>query len=171
MTSRIEISLMKRLVLTFLALSVVGHNFSLFLEVQVSAAEGLPRRFQADRNRLSAAFDAFHKASELTKLPPGKALVPDSPQRTRNVLDQLERGLAAGDAVGDDFLNWLHPQMLRFFRTKFMAGQHSYYEGLRISDATLQLRGITLLQEWDREFWRSQAQSITAKAFQDDGSK
>jgi hypothetical protein len=157
---------MKWSIPTLFVLSLVGMLVSLFGVPPACAAGGLPSRFQADRDRLSVAFEAFHKASGLTKPPPGKSTFPDSPQHTRSVLEHLERGLAAGDAVGDEFLDWLHPEMRHYFRTKFMVGQRSYYEGLQTSDVTLQLKGITLMQEWDRAFWRAHAQGVTDKAFQ-----
>ena len=159
--------MMKRSIPALFVLSLVGMLVGLFGGLPACAAGGLPSRFQADRDRLSVAFKAFHEVSELTKPPPGESTLPDSPQLTRNVLEHLEKGLAAGDAVGDEFLDWLHPEMRHYFRTKYMVGQRSYYDGLQASDATLQLKGITLIQEWDRAFWRVHAQSVTDKALQD----
>jgi hypothetical protein len=160
-------NMMMRSVPALFISSVAAILVGLLGVLPTGAANGLPTRFQADRDRLSAAFDAFHKASELTKPPPGKSTLPDSPQHTRSVLEHLGRGLAAGDAVGDEFLDWLHPEMRHYFRNRFMAGQRSYHDGLKMSDVSLQSKGITLIQEWDRAFWVAHAQRITDKAFQD----
>lgn len=147
-------------------LPLVGMLLGLLAVIQASAADDLPSRFRGDRDRLTEAFGAFQKVSNLTTPPPGQSSFPGSPQHRAAVLTHLEKGLLAADGVSDEFLDWLHPQMRDYFRTKLIAGQRSYHDGLRGSDEALQVRGIMLIREWDRQFWRSNAKSITDKAFQ-----
>ncbi len=130
----------------------------------------LPTTFLDDRHRLSEAFAAFDTANKLTQPAPGQSSFKGTPERFLQILQALRHGLEAGDAVSNDFLDWLHPQMRTAFREQYLAGNRLYLEGLVQHDVVKQLRGSDLVQQWYSGFWSVNSKPIADRAFMEPGT-
>lgn len=138
--------------------------FLLLVFAACTQSASIPDRFTSDRDSLTSAFSAFHKANELTQPPPGESSFEPGPQQERQITKALERGLRAGHSVDDDFLRWLHPDMRFYFREKFMQGQQLYYEGRTEGSVAKQVRGNQLIGEFYSQFWEDYGDELTNKA-------
>lgn len=126
--------------------------------------DGVPQRYTADRDRMTAVFSDFQLASDLTQPPSGRTVFVLSEAREDSVMMLIQRGITVADSIDTEFLAWLHQDMPKYFREYYIAGQRETVEGLRTDDVTRQVRGNELVGRWHSEFWDANKQSIAAKA-------
>jgi hypothetical protein len=108
--------------------------------------------FSTDRDRLTRAFTEFQAAAAL-------------PAGDSALVAHARAGFAAGDSVGDAFLDWLDPAMRTAFRDQYMAGQHLHFAGLMRRDSSELHRGDQLLAQWRQGFWRAKGDAVYRRAF------
>ena len=129
------------------------------------SGESMPAEHQRDRDNLSSAFTAFNRVSELTSPPDGQVSFEATAQLYTQVIESLRQGLASGDSVSRDFLDWLHPDMNNQFRNNYLAGHKLYLDGLVEDDPAKKISGVQSVQRWYNGFWSVHKETITSKAF------
>lgn len=66
----------------------------------------------------------------------------------RQMADHINKSIALGKGVSDQFLRSLNPALPHQYRTNLMAGQKQYLKGMQNGDVILQAEGINHLQRW-----------------------
>lgn len=69
--------------------------------------------------------------------------------QTATMKDMIRKGVTAASQVSDAYLASVHAELPTEFRDHLVKGWKTYLDGLDSSDPALQIRGITLVQEWE----------------------
>jgi hypothetical protein len=125
----------------------------------------IPAEFLEDRKHLVQTFSAFDQANKVSQVPEGVASYKPSPGIEEKVQALIEKGLKEGEAISDEFLDWLHPEMRMFFRGKYMWGHRLIFEGRKEDNVKKRATGIQLVQEWYHYFWEKNVDAIYKKAY------
>ena len=125
----------------------------------------IPTEFLKDRQHLVQAFSAFNEANELSQVLEGMASYKTPPGADEKIEALLAKGLRESESIGDEFLDWLHPEMRMFFRGKYMWGHRLIFEGRKEDNVIKQVTGIQLVQEWYHYFWDKNVDAIYKKAY------
>jgi hypothetical protein len=125
---------------------------------------GVPLEYVQQRNDFDYALKAFSVASELEEQAQaardaGKI---DAEIETR-LVELLEMGVAKGEAVNDEFLNYLDPTLKEPYRTQLLRGHELLVEGRRSGDVAKQTEGNELVREFYNTFLPSRADGIVSK--------
>jgi hypothetical protein len=125
---------------------------------------GLPEKFTADRENFSAALDSFIEASnQLNNAagPSGTAQMTAS--LSSSMLSSIDAGLTSADAVSDEFLDWLHPEMKTQFRDNLVAGQRALASAIRANDPGQMSGAQQRLEAW-MQYWNENGEKLNQKA-------
>jgi len=120
------------------------------------SSDDVPSKFLEDRQHLFQAFFAFNEANKISHVPEGIE---------EKVQAFIEKGLKEGEAISDEFLDWLHPDMRMFFRGKYMLGHRLIFEGRKEDNVIKQVTGMQLVEEWYHYFWDKNVDAIYKKAY------
>lgn len=134
-----------------------------------------PSNFIDDRENFSRSIMALRKSSDLSQ-PPNKTQkgpLVYSKELTEKIDALKEEGLRCSKKVDDDFLDYIHPELLFYYRAKLIKGEEIYFEGLKLNDEgkvsegiIKQLEGNRLLSEWI-VWWKKHKDYIVHKAYPD----
>ena len=105
--------------------------------------------FAYEANRISADLPGIQRSGG----------APAAKRQAEAMRGYMERSLAAGKNVTDEFLNTLHPSLAQYYRNNLMQGQRLYLDGLKSSDVREQLQGTQLVMAWST-FWRKNKETI-----------
>lgn len=141
-------------------------SFALAFVVSACAggSPGAPPEYQADVDRLTRVFAAFDSVSTLVTVPDGQVTMRTTPTHTNAVYAQLELGLATGDSISDEFLDWMHSEMRDAFRRNLLGGNRAYLEGLREDNVGRQIEGIERIKAWHSDFWDRYGEALADRA-------
>ena len=129
------------------------------------SSDDVPSKFLEDRQHLFQAFFAFNEANKISHVPEGIASYNPSPGIEEKAQAFIEKGLKEGEAISDEFLDWLHPDMRMFFRGKYMLGHRLIFEGRKEDNVIKQVTGMQLVEEWYHYFWDKNVDAIYRKAY------
>ena len=131
----------------------------------VGCSGDIPTEFLKDRQHLVKVFSAFNEANQLSQVPEGMASYKTPPGADEKIEALLAKGLREGESIGDEFLDWLHPEMRMFFRGKYMWGHRLIFEGRKEDNVLKQVTGIQLVEEWYHYFWDKNVDAVYKKAY------
>ena len=101
----------------------------------------------------------------MSQVPEGMASYKTPPGADEKIEALLAKGLREGESIGDEFLDWLHPEMRMFFRGKYMWGHRLIFEGRKEDNVLKQVTGIQLVEEWYHYFWDKNVDAVYKKAY------
>jgi hypothetical protein len=130
------------------------------------AKKSLPDKFKEDLERFDQSILAFWEAGNMFKRGSGESRVIGTAQREAAYFALLEKGVALGDQVSDEFLDYLHPDLKRMYRDILLPGKRLYAEGARSGNRVIQTEGGRRVLEWEA-FWEANKSVIAAKAYPD----
>lgn len=125
----------------------------------------MPPEFSDDRRHFLNTLYAFDEANEMPLLPEEMTGYKPPPGAKEKIEALLAKGLQEGDSISDEFLDWLHPDMRIFFRSKYMRGHRLIFEGRKEDSTIKQVEGNKLIREWYYYFWEKNVVVIYRKVY------
>jgi len=130
----------------------------------LTLACGLPEKFIPDRENFSAALDSFvDAANQLNNGAGSNGTVQMTESLRSSMLSSIDAGLTSAEAVGDEFLDWLHPELKAQFRDNLVASQRGLASALRANDPGQMPAAQQKLETWTA-FWHEHSEALNKKA-------
>lgn len=125
---------------------------------------GLPEKFIPDRESFSAALDSFVDAANQLNNAAGSSGTAQMTESLRSsMLSSIDAGITSAEAVGDEFLDWLHPELKTQFRDNLVAGERGMASALRANDPGQMPAAQQRLDAW-AAFWNEHSEKLNKKA-------
>ena len=123
-----------------------------------------PDKFKGDREAFDQSLLAFWEAGNMFKRRTDQPMVMRTPQQEEQYFTLLENGVRLGNNVGEEFLDYLHPELKDMFRKNLIPGKRLYAEGAKTGNRIMQSDGSKKVLRWE-EFWEAHKSEIVATAF------
>lgn len=138
-----------------------------------SSKSDLPSNFVDDQENFKQSIILLNEARDLSNPPESRYQTSFklSEKTEKEINSKTEKGLSLGKQVGNDYLDYLHPELRNHFHNKLIKGTEIYYQGLRSNESAnisegSQMAGIMLVMEW-LAWWEKHGKEIADKVYGD----
>jgi len=126
----------------------------------------LPDNFQGEKEIFISSMQAFLESNSISSELPNLN-TNEQVEQGKKMKDLIGNGIEMSDKISDDFLNYLHPELSRYYRSTLVKSNRLYIEGLSGDyDPTVtlqkQVEANQLLEEWV-DYWNVNSDQINTK--------
>ncbi len=155
-------------IITTFYVTKIAYHF-VFVKPKLETNFVSPAKFSQDKVMFKDSIIKYGEASDITNDSGRKA----TKEETSKVLELTLITIEDSKKVGDEFLDYLHPDLKKNYRDKLIKSLQLYYDGLvgskdgdtlESESVKKQIESVTLMSEWSR-WWESNGQEIADKLF------
>lgn len=126
----------------------------------------LPDNFQEEKEIFITSMQTFLESNRISSELPDLS-TSEQEEQGKKMKELIGKGIELSDKISDDFLNYLNPELSRYYRNTLVKSNRLYIEGLSGDfDETVslqkQVEANQLIEEWV-DYWNANSDQINSK--------